>query len=210
MKHTLLFVLMAMLSGCEQSVTERITLFESKITVGDDGLMHVVETIRVQVAGQLIKRGIYREILTSEGGRQFPIEVKSTKRDGKAIKAIVEDHSPRTRIRMVKQDGLLAHGEHEFQVSYTVRNRISHAGDKSSLKWNVTGPRWAFSIDRVRLSVVAPKDASDLTCSASTTSGTVLKAKEPKANERSFECDQKIKSGGSLKLQMEWRQIAGN
>ena len=210
MKHTTLFALVAMLVGCEQAATERITHFDSRITISDDGLVHVIETIRVRVAGKKIKRGIYRDVLTTEGEREFPISVTLTERDGKPIKTIVEDHSPRTRIRLIKQYGLLTHEEHEFKIRYTVQNRISMTGNRSSFKWNVTGPRWSFPIDAVRLTVGAPKDAAGLRCSAKASSGTMLKAREFKANECSFEYGQKIKPGGSLTLKMEWRKKVDN
>ena len=44
--------------------TERITSFDSRITVNTDGSMQVVETIAVESAGVDIVHGIYRDFPT--------------------------------------------------------------------------------------------------------------------------------------------------
>ena len=60
---------------------ERLTRFESDITVQDDATIHVIEHITVISSGEHIRHGIYRDIV-GIGNRRPALKVEAIQRDG--------------------------------------------------------------------------------------------------------------------------------
>jgi uncharacterized membrane protein YgcG len=142
---------------------ERILSFDSQIHVQRDGFLDVVETIRVNVEGHDIKRGIYRDFpqdyKTKWGLKQHrPFEVTGVKRNGKPEPYEVNRMGSGTQVLIGSEDVLLEVGsEQEYQISYRTGRQLWFDEKGDELYWNVTGNFWNFPIVKATARVVLPE-----------------------------------------------------
>ncbi|NLI33773.1 MAG: DUF2207 domain-containing protein, partial [Deltaproteobacteria bacterium] len=146
--------------------TERILQFDSRIVVHPDGSMTVTENIRVNCAGQEIKRGIYRDFPTDYRDRygnrvRVDFEVLQVLRNGKGESFHVESHGNGKRVYVGRKDVLIPHGIHQYTLVYRTNRQLGFFSDHDELYWNVTGNGWAFVIDSASATVELPQGASD-------------------------------------------------
>ncbi len=156
----LLFLFLTLLCASAQ---ERILSYDSEIRVGKDGFLDVVETIRVNVEGDEIRRGIYRDFpqnyVTNWGLRQWrPFEVTEVMRNGAPEPFELERMVNGTRVRIGSADVLLETGsEQEYTIAYRTGRQLLSDEQGDELYWNVTGNFWNFPIDEARAKVILPK-----------------------------------------------------
>jgi hypothetical protein len=141
--------------------TERITSFDSRITVNTDGSMQVVETIAVESAGVDIVHGIYRDFPTrykDRRGNRYSVlfDIVSVRRDGNSEPYHTEDLSNGIRIYFGSSSYALPDGSHTYQFSYRTNRQLGFFPDHDELYWNVTGNAWKFPIDVATATVVLP------------------------------------------------------
>ena len=154
-----LLVLMAAVPAAAQ--TERITSFDSRITVNTDGSMQVVETIAVESAGVDIVHGIYRDFPTrykdrAGNGYSVLFDIVSVRRDGNTEPYHTEDLSNGVRVYFGSSSYDLPAGNHTYQFSYRTNRQLGFFADHDELYWNVTGNAWKFPIDVATATVVLP------------------------------------------------------
>lgn len=140
---------------------ERITYFASDVTVNPDASLTVRETIDVNAEGNVIKRGIFRDIPTtySDGhGTRFRagLEVESVRRDGTDEPFTVLDISNGKRIRIGSADVFINPGPHRYLITYRTTRQIAFLENYVELYWNVTGNAWEFPIDKAVVTVNLP------------------------------------------------------
>ncbi len=142
---------------------ERILNFDSEIRVGRDGFLDVVETIRVNVEGNQISRGIYRDFpqdyVTKWGLRQRrPFEVKGVMRNGVPEPFAVEPLGSGTRVRIGSADVFLDTGSvQEYRIAYRTGRQLWFDEKGDELYWNVTGNFWDFPIVESKARVILPE-----------------------------------------------------
>ncbi len=145
---------------------ERILSYDSEIRVGRDGYLDVVETIRVNVEGDEISRGIYRDFpqdyKTTWGMKQHrPFEVTEVKRNGMPEPYMVERIGSGTRVRIGSADVFLEEGSvQEYTIAYRTGRQLIFDGEGDELYWNVTGSYWNFPILEATAKVVLPEGIS--------------------------------------------------
>jgi hypothetical protein len=144
---------------------ERITSFVSDVTVNADASLSVRETITVFAEGDVIKRGILRDfptIYTDRRGQRLTVgfEVLGVKRDGRAEPYALESLSNGTRIRIGNKDVFLRPGEYRYEITYRTTRQIGFFAEYDELYWNVTGNGWTFPIERARVMIRLPEQAS--------------------------------------------------
>jgi len=152
---------------------EKITLFASEVTVNTDSSLTVRETIDIIAEGNVIKRGIFRDIPTtySDGhGTRFRVglDVESVTRDGKSEPFSVSDISNGKRIRIGNPDVLLTTGPHQYVITYRTTRQIAFLENYDELYWNVTGNGWEFTIDKAVATVRLPSGTRILQSAAYT------------------------------------------
>ncbi|RNF36261.1 DUF2207 domain-containing protein [Paracoccus methylarcula] len=130
---------------------EEIRNFHALIDVGADATLKVTETITVNVEGEQISRGIFRDIpLRYEDAngriREVRLDVRSVRRDGKDEPYRTERNSGVLRIRIGDADVLLPHGVHSYEITYDTTRQIRYFDNHDELYWNVTGNGWDFPI----------------------------------------------------------------
>lgn len=145
---------------------ERITSFDSAITVNHDGSMRVEDTIKVVSQGISIVHGIYYDFPTiysnpDSGGRTvISFTVLGVQRDGRTEPYTVENQANGKRVKMGSASVTLAPGEHTYVLRYTVDREIGFFADHDELYWNVTGNGWAFPIEHASATVTLPSGAA--------------------------------------------------
>ena len=144
---------------------ERIVEFASDVTLDRDGSLLVVETIDVQVEGQQIKRGIFRDFPTRYENHRgltvvVPFEVLDVQRDGRAEPFKVEPLSNGMRVRIGNPAVMLPRGQHTYRISYRTGRQLGFFDQHDELYWNTTGNGWPFVIDRAMQRVRLPQRVS--------------------------------------------------
>ncbi|MFD2255685.1 DUF2207 domain-containing protein [Luteolibacter algae] len=142
---------------------ERILSYDSEVKVGRDGWLDVTETIRVNVEGINISRGIYRDFpqnyVSRWGLRQRrPFKLQEVTRNGSHEPFRQEKMGSGLRIWIGSPDVILKPGTvHEYVLRYRTGRQLWFDEEGDELYWNVTGNHWAFPIDEVRASIFLPE-----------------------------------------------------
>ena len=150
---------------------ERILDYRSDIEVHADATMTVAETIVVQAAGRVVRRGIYRDFPTDYRDRlgnryRVGFEVLGVTRNGQPEPFHTEQRSNGVRVYVGSADRLIEHGRHEYLLRYRTDRQLGYFEQHDELYWNVTGNGWELPIERagavVRLPDSVPMSAVTL------------------------------------------------
>lgn len=160
----LLVVLALLLPAGLARAEEAITSFKTRVTLGADGTVDVVETITVMAEGNQIRRGIFRDIPTQlqnpDGSMQRSgLDVLSVSRDGSQEPFEVESITRGKRIRIGDADVFLTYGQHTYTIHYTMTRMGRMFADHDELYWNATGNFWDFRILSAEAEAVLPEGA---------------------------------------------------
>jgi len=158
-----IFLLLTLAFASTQALCqeERITYFESDITVNKDASMIVTETISVICAGQQIQHGIYRDFPTryrDAYGRRFVVdfEVIDVTKNSIPEPYTVESIANGKRVKIGSADVILEPGAYTYKITYRTNRQLGFFADHDELYWNVTGNGWIFPIDRACAFVTLP------------------------------------------------------
>ena len=156
--------------------TERISSFDSRITVNTDGSMQVVETIVVESAGIDIVHGIYRDFplrYTDRAGNRYSVlfDITGVRRDGNAEPYHTENLSNGIRVYFGSSSYALPSGTHSYQFAYSTNRQLGFFRDHDELYWNVTGNAWKFPIDTATATVLLPANVRRCVTSLSVYTG---------------------------------------
>ncbi len=142
---------------------EKIENFDVTVEVSKEGDFTITEVIRVNVEGQNIKRGIFRDIprFLEYKGQNLPqkIDVISVKRNGQKERYSVSNVSNVKRIRIGNADVMLPHQVHAYEITYKMDNQIRRFADADEIYWNVTGNYWNFPIAQASAKFIMPEGA---------------------------------------------------
>jgi uncharacterized membrane protein YgcG len=164
MNRLICALLLALFSGA-CIAQERIVDFASDVSIEANGAILVAETIVVQVEGQQIKRGIFRDFPTRYENHRgltvvVPFEVLSVQRDGATEQYKVEPLTNGMRVRIGNPQQMLPRGPHIYRISYRTGRQLGFFERHDELYWNVTGNGWPFVIERASARVRLPQAVS--------------------------------------------------
>ena len=146
------------------SAAEQINSYNVAIVVEKDGDLLITETIDVTSEGNLIRRGIFRDLprLYKDDGAELPYQydIKRIRRDGRKEKYNVSSVGNAVRWRIGDPDVFLDNGRHVYEIAYSVKNQIRYFNERDELYWNAIGQYWAFPIERARVEVLFPDGAN--------------------------------------------------
>jgi hypothetical protein len=153
--------------------TERITSYDSDVMVAANGMLTVSETIAVNVTGDQIRHGIYRDFPTrytdKHGARvHVRFDVVSVTMDGRTEPYDTESISNGVRVKIGDKDTIVDPGPHTYVLTYVTDRQIGFFDKYDELYWNVTGNGWIFPIDKAAATVHLPKGAKILQSAAYT------------------------------------------
>ncbi|HLJ53089.1 MAG TPA: DUF2207 domain-containing protein, partial [Rhizomicrobium sp.] len=144
--------------------SERITSFDSDITVARNGTLSVTETIAVYANGEQIRHGIYRDFptrYTDKNGASVHVrfDVTSVTRDGHAEPYATESIDNGVRVRIGDKNTLIETGPHVYTLSYMTARQVGFFDGYDELYWNVTGNGWIFPIEKASATIHLPPGA---------------------------------------------------
>ncbi|GGA55910.1 DUF2207 domain-containing protein [Pelagibacterium lentulum] len=152
---------------------EVIRSFDTAIVVNTDMSVTITESIEVNVEGQEIRRGIFRDIPTVLEGPhgssiRSDLDVISVTRNGNAEPYSVESIRDGQRIRIGSAGAMLNRGVHRYQIRYTMDRAARLFDSHDEIYWNATGNFWQFPIERATSVVTLPDGARIIDLSAYT------------------------------------------
>lgn len=158
-----LLAALALLWPAAASAEERILHFLSDATVGADGTLDVVETIRVRSEGLEIRHGIQRDFPTRYRNRtggevRTGFEIADVQRDGKAEPWRTMRYGNGVRVRIGDAGYDLPPGEHVYEIRYRTTRQLGFFESYDELYWNVTGNGSTFPIDVAEARIRLPRD----------------------------------------------------
>ena len=158
------FLLLLIAPAFAQSDVERITDYQSDITVARNGVLNVTETISVIAAGDRIRHGIFRDFPTTYTDKydrvvKVRFDVLQVTRDGHDEPFDVEDIDSGKRVKIGDKDVDVSQGPHTYTIAYVTDRQIGFYKDYDELYWNVTGNFWIFPIDHAEATVHLPANA---------------------------------------------------
>ncbi|MCB1382308.1 MAG: DUF2207 domain-containing protein [Notoacmeibacter sp.] len=168
-RHALRFLLLLVLAAGMASAVqgragadERILSFDSDVTLSTEGVLTVVETIKVRAEHGQIKRGIFRDFplrFQDDAGRLHKVsfDVQSVKRDGWPENWFIERSSKIARLYIGQKDKFVERGEHTYVITYTSDRQIRFFDTHDELFWNATGNAWTFPIDQATATLRLPE-----------------------------------------------------
>ena len=159
----MLFFILGLLLAAPQGAqaVERISSFNSDITIHQDASMTVKETIDVVSEGQTIRHGIVREFPTwykDRHGNNYAVRfhIKTILFDGKEAPYHIRDASNGKRIYIGDKDVYVPRGTHTFVIEYETSRQLGFFKKYDELYWNVTGTGWRLPIDQATAKVHLP------------------------------------------------------
>jgi len=140
--------------------SERITSFESDITVNKDSSLTIKETIDYVAAYE--KHGIYRDIpveYKDKEGKKFYLGIEdiSVTRDGGSEKFTDSTSGGYLEMKIGDKDKTII-GAHKYEISYKLKGVINNFDARDELYWNVTGDKWEFPIEKASATVHLPQE----------------------------------------------------
>ena len=160
----ILVLLFLFLTALPATASERISLFSSTIAVETDGTLVVEETIHVNVEGESIRHGIFRDFptrYTAADGKSYRVGFRllGVTLDGRREPYEVTSRSNGVRIRIGSADRYVPLGERVYRITYRTTGQIGFFEDHDEVYWNVTGNGWEFPIDRAEALIALPEGA---------------------------------------------------
>jgi len=150
--------------GAQVRDEERITSYDSRITVNEDASLSVTETMKVHSLGKEIRHGIYRDFPTGYTlfgcRRTVPFKVVSVLRDGRSSPYHMKNSIGGVRLYFGREDRYLSPGDYTYTLTYTTAYQIGFFEDHDELYWNVTGNDWTFPIEAATATVILPPEAA--------------------------------------------------
>jgi len=150
---------------------ERITNYDVVIDVQQDADFIITESISVISQGQKIRRGIFRDlprfkIAEAELDEDFKIpyqyKILSITRNGNREPFTKENDKNAKQIRIGDPDYFLRRGEHNYVITYEVKNEVRYSNDFDEVYWNAIGTYWDFPIDRAKAVIRFPQSIAPL------------------------------------------------
>ena len=143
------------------AAAERILEYHSDIEVHADASMTVAEKIVVVAAGNLIRRGIYRDFPTDYRDRlgnryRVGFEVLGVTRNGESEPFHTEPRANGVRVYVGSANRFVDHGVHEYVIRYRTDRQLGYFERHDELYWNVTGNGWDLAIERAGATVRLP------------------------------------------------------
>ena len=155
---------------------ESIRRYDIDIAIQSDGAIEVTENITVQVEGNQIRRGIYRDFPTryrDRFGNKVIVDLKvlGVERDGQVEPWFTENLSNGVRINTGNDDLLPAPREHTFTIRYRTTRQLGFFADHDELYWNAIGTGWIFPIEAATVDARLPTSVPSAQLSAEAYTG---------------------------------------
>jgi uncharacterized membrane protein YgcG len=152
--------------------TERITSYDTDLTIESNGGLLVKETIAYDF-GSTPHHGIFRVIPVRVNyppkdnyDRVYPVDVLSvTASDGASAQYETSESGNDLTIKIGDPSATIT-GAHTYEITYRVRGAYNAFDDHDELVWNVVGTEWPVTVESARAVVHAPADITAVNCAS--------------------------------------------
>jgi len=195
--------------------TERITNFQSFISIHKDRTITVTENIQVIAAGREIRRGIYRTFPTrykDRFGNRVRVDFKiiEVKKNAMPEPYHTVNMSNGIKLYIGSRNVYLRPGSYTYTIVYQTNRQIGFFEDFDEFYWNVTGLDWGFPIERVEAIVQLPPGARIINKIAYTgrkgEKGTNYSISRNARGEVQFSTTSPLKPGEGLTIAVSWQK----
>jgi uncharacterized membrane protein YgcG len=166
MMRLLIGLIIACLIGTSVWAQERITNYDVVIDVQQDADFIVKESISVISEGKSIRRGIFRDLprFKMEEGAKIPYQYKILRvtRNGNQEPFSRQSNGNAKQIRIGDPEYFLPRGQHDYVITYEVKNEVRYFDDFDEVYWNAIGTYWQFPIEKGRVKIQFPQYVSPL------------------------------------------------
>ena len=151
-----IFLITLFLFAIPAQAAEYIKLFQSDIVVKEDGSLDIVEEITVHHEGNLIRRGIYRDLSIAKGESY---QIISVMRNNEPEPWFTERKGNYLRLNTGNDDFLPAPATSTFTINYIMYDALRpiKGEDNNELYLNITG-KWALPIEKTIATVNYPEE----------------------------------------------------
>lgn len=145
---------------------EKILHYDVTATVNKDASMSVKERITVNVEGAKIKRGIFRHFPvvypTTWGTTHITgFELGQVLLDGSHVPCKQERQGDSVLLMIGDPNKTVRHGEHTYEINFTITGHLRFLDDMDALYYNVTGNEWDFPIENASFTLILPPGAEE-------------------------------------------------
>ncbi len=150
-----IFLITLFLFAIPAQAAEYIKFFQSDIVVKEDSSLDIVEEITVHHEGNLIRRGIYRDLSMAKGESY---QIISVMRNNKPEPWFTERKGNYLRLNTGNDDFLPAPATSTFTINYIMYDALRpiKGEDNNELYLNITG-KWALPIEKTTVTVSYPE-----------------------------------------------------
>jgi hypothetical protein len=140
--------------------TDRISAFESKITVDRDRTIHVQETFDIANHTGLFDSGFHRRLRIKPANPQrvkpSSFQLIGASIDGHDAVLRTSEDSEAFDIGITTETGTLPRGSHVIELSYTAKNQFAVYDNFEDLNQNISG-EWGVSIEKATVELNLPE-----------------------------------------------------
>lgn len=194
---------------------ERITLFDSHITVNTDASIDVTENISVYADDIRIIHGIVRHlptVYTDSYGRRHSThyQLQQLLMNNMPVAHHASYDNDEYSIYIGSHNIILKPGNYTYTIRYHINNAINFLKDGDELYWNITGNNWQFPISQAEVSIYLPEGANIMSQSAYTgrrgASGQAFTSSQESPNHISYVTTRALQPGEGLTVAVAWQK----
>ena len=145
---------------------EKIISYDVTIDVQQDADFLITEKINVISEGRQIRRGIFRDLprfkLDERAKIPYQYKILSVTRNGRSEPFANTDKNNATQIRIGDADYFLQRGQHNYVITYEVKNEVRYFDEFDEVYWNAIGTYWKFPIEHANAVISFPQTISPL------------------------------------------------
>lgn len=193
---------------------ERITDFESDIEIRPDASILVKEEITVNVTGESINHGIFRDIPTKYKDRlnnsySVGLKIVSVERDGYPEPYEILEAGNGKRIKIGSPYASIDPGIHAYSIAYEATRELGFFKNYDELYWNVIGNGWQFPIENASAVIYLPSRVAESDLKLAAWTGAFGKRgldyqSMVSGNEVRFKSLRTLESGEGLTVAVAW------
>ncbi len=159
-----------LLTTFSQVFADKIQDYHVDITILEDGIIDVVETIKVDTAHQEIRLGITRDIplyyYLGKKKIETPVQLLSVTRNGEAENHWVERANSQFNIltgaRANVRENYLPMGLHTYVIHWQSNNHIRSFQKYDELYLNAIGTNWKLPIEKASATIYLPESVEEI------------------------------------------------
>ena len=160
----LIFIICLTLQIQVDAQQEYIKNYDTKIEVQTDRSVLITEFIEVYVGGNIIKRGITRNLPVRRNlnGRNVRMnyDIIEVVKDGEDEPFHTESQGRDLMLYLGQRDVILEHGYYNYRIKYRATDQVAFFEDYDEIYWNAIGNESVLPVEQASVSIYLPPGAA--------------------------------------------------